>query len=31
VAQYGEIAAAKEFREVLAAPARALSSDEKQT
>jgi tetratricopeptide (TPR) repeat protein len=31
VAQYGEISAAKEFREVLAAPARAVSSDEKQT
>lgn len=31
VAQYGETAEAREFREVLAAPARAVSSKEKQT
>ncbi|HZE34720.1 MAG TPA: tetratricopeptide repeat protein, partial [Actinoallomurus sp.] len=31
VAQYGETTAAKEFREVLASPARAVSSNEKQT
>jgi tetratricopeptide (TPR) repeat protein len=31
VAQYGETSAAREFREVLAAPARAISPDTKQT